>query len=375
MYGSFSSLVLPARSSVADALLRDGSTPLTADWDAGAFEIRAQTFESDVATGTAPLTIASTTLVTNLNADLLDGQHASAFLAGTDLDALELKASVRAATTANITLSGLQTVDGVSLADGDRVLVKDQTTASENGIYVVDDYGAWARADDMAAGSDASACFTHVREGDANAGTKWLCVNEVVSGVVGTGDLVFDDRAILEDGAVGSPSLTFVGDRTTGFYHNSGIILLASSGSAFAAFSSLGLTWGTGSVGQAHIAEGADESYVAAGVIAFSDEFSNGSSGASKVIAWSRGNGQSLTLDANTTLTFSVGGTGTYTGSYLTLKLIQDGTGSRTVTWPSSVKWAGGTAPTLSTAAGAVDIIHLYHDGTDYYGHAILNVS
>jgi hypothetical protein len=58
----------------------DGSVPLTADWDAGAFEIRAETFESDVATGTAPLVIASTTLVSNLNADLLDGIEAAEFV-------------------------------------------------------------------------------------------------------------------------------------------------------------------------------------------------------------------------------------------------------------------------------------------------------
>lgn len=45
------------------------------NWDAGAYEVRAQTFESDVATGTAPLTIASTTVCTNLNADTVDGTH------------------------------------------------------------------------------------------------------------------------------------------------------------------------------------------------------------------------------------------------------------------------------------------------------------
>ena len=50
------------------------------NWDAGAYEVRALTLESDVATGTAPLTIASTTAVTNLNADLLDGNHAAAFM-------------------------------------------------------------------------------------------------------------------------------------------------------------------------------------------------------------------------------------------------------------------------------------------------------
>ncbi len=61
-------------------LLADGSRGLSANWDAGNFEIRTRIFESDVATGTPPLTIASTTVVSNLNADLLDGQHASSFL-------------------------------------------------------------------------------------------------------------------------------------------------------------------------------------------------------------------------------------------------------------------------------------------------------
>ena len=61
-------------------VLVDGSRALTANWDAGGFEIRAETFESDVTTGTAPLTVASTTLVTNLNADLLDGKQEAAFV-------------------------------------------------------------------------------------------------------------------------------------------------------------------------------------------------------------------------------------------------------------------------------------------------------
>lgn len=60
---------------------------------------------------------------------------------------LDVKEPVRAATTTNITLSALQTVDGVALAAGDRVLVKNQTTASANGVYVAGT-GAWARAAD-----------------------------------------------------------------------------------------------------------------------------------------------------------------------------------------------------------------------------------
>ncbi len=69
-----------AENTAAGYLKADGTIPLTADWDAGAFEIRAETFESDVTTGTAPLTVASTTLNTNLNADLLDGQTGSYYL-------------------------------------------------------------------------------------------------------------------------------------------------------------------------------------------------------------------------------------------------------------------------------------------------------
>lgn len=61
-------------------LLSNGTQSLTADWDAGSFEIRAQTFESDVATGTAPFVVASTTKVANLHADLLDGQEGSYYL-------------------------------------------------------------------------------------------------------------------------------------------------------------------------------------------------------------------------------------------------------------------------------------------------------
>jgi phage-related tail fiber protein len=62
-------------------------------------------------------------------------------------DALAWKAPVLAATTANITLSGEQTIDGIAIAGGDRVLVKDQSTAADNGIYVASP-GNWERAPD-----------------------------------------------------------------------------------------------------------------------------------------------------------------------------------------------------------------------------------
>lgn len=63
----------------------DGTTPLSANWDAGNYNIRTLTLQSHVATGTAPLTIASTTKVTNLNADLLDDQSGAYYLAAGNL--------------------------------------------------------------------------------------------------------------------------------------------------------------------------------------------------------------------------------------------------------------------------------------------------
>ncbi len=62
-----------------DYLTKDGSRPLTSDWDAGSFKVTARTLKSDVSIGTSPLEITSTTVVANLNSDLLDGEHATAF--------------------------------------------------------------------------------------------------------------------------------------------------------------------------------------------------------------------------------------------------------------------------------------------------------
>ena len=62
-------------------------------------------------------------------------------------------------------------------------------------------------------------------------------------------------------------------------------------------------------------------------------------------------------------------------GATYILRIIQDGTGSRTITWNAVFKWSGGTAPTLSTGAGAIDIITFISDGTNMYGVEQLNFS
>lgn len=104
---------------------------------------------------------------------------------------LDIHDSVRGATTTSITLSGEQTVDTtVALVSGDRCLVKDQGTPSQNGIYIVST-GAWTRATDMASGSSAAGDFMFVEEGTLYADTGWVCTNNSGSDIVGTNSLVF----------------------------------------------------------------------------------------------------------------------------------------------------------------------------------------
>jgi len=89
-------------------------------------------------------------------------------------------------------------------------------------------------------------------------------------------------------------------------------------------------------------------------------------------IDWKLGNKFQFTFGSqNDTFTF----TAPSNPCNILLKLIQDGTGSRTATWPATVKWVGGTAPTLTTEAAAIDIITFYWDGTNYFGAASLDFS
>lgn len=96
------------------------------------------------------------------------------------ISGLQWKQAVRAATTANGTLATAfangQTIDGVTLATGDRILLKDQSTGSENGIYVVQASGAPARASDADGSGELVANATVlVSEGTTQADTAWTC--------------------------------------------------------------------------------------------------------------------------------------------------------------------------------------------------------
>lgn len=104
---------------------------------------------------------------------------------------------------------------------------------------------------------------------------------------------------------------------------------------------------------------------LAADALVLNAEFTIASSTADSSIDWGAdGPRQAITLDNSPVLTFAApAGVPS-----LFLRVIQDATGSWTVTWPGTVQWPAGTPPTLSTAPNAVDLLAFYFDGTNYLG-------
>lgn len=127
-----------------------------------------------------------------------------------ELSKLDIKQSVRAATTSNINLVGLQVVDGVSLNAGDRVLVKNQAAAKDNGPYVVA-VGAWARAKDADNNAKVTPNLTvAVEVGATQADTIWQLVTDGPI-VVGATALMFKD---ISDGFARLLSPSLLGNPT-----------------------------------------------------------------------------------------------------------------------------------------------------------------
>jgi hypothetical protein len=106
------------------------------------------------------------------------------------------KSLVVVATTANITLSGEQTIDGI-LTSASRVLVKDQSTASQNGIYV-SGAGSWTRATDMDAWAEVPGALVIVSRGTTQGDTAWLGTADA-GGTLGSTSVTFS-RVGVSDG-------------------------------------------------------------------------------------------------------------------------------------------------------------------------------
>lgn len=111
-----------------------------------------------------------------------------------------------AATTANITLSGPQTIDGRAVIAGDRVLVKNQTTTSQNGIYQVN-AGAWTRTTDADVRDELVSAFVFIPHGSTqNRNTAWVCTIE--SGAIGTATMVWNESLVIPQAMIPFPKKT-----------------------------------------------------------------------------------------------------------------------------------------------------------------------
>lgn len=166
--GTYTKLAVNAKglvTSASQASLSDLSAP-TADLSANNFKL------TNVAEPTAATDVATKNYVDAV------------------AQGLNFKQSVTASTTANITLSGTQTIDGVSVVAGDRVLVKNQTTQSQNGIYIVS-ASSWFRADDANTWNELVSAFTFSEGGSTQADTSWVCT-------------------VDKGGTLGSTAVTFV---------------------------------------------------------------------------------------------------------------------------------------------------------------------
>lgn len=153
--GAFTKITINAKglaTAGSQASLTDLSAP-TADFSFGSFKI------TSLADPTSAQDAATKAYVDNV------------------AQGLDAKPSVKAATTANITLSGTQTIDGIALVATDRVLVKNQSSASANGIYVVA-AGAWSRATDMDAWAEVPNAYVFVEQGSTQADTGWVCTSD-----------------------------------------------------------------------------------------------------------------------------------------------------------------------------------------------------
>lgn len=140
----------------------------------------ANALSSDISNVVSGYQAADSALESSLTQDFQDADNTVLSTLRSEIAAasqgLDIKNSVRAATVENIDITNLPATgfDGITLLDGDRILVKNQSTASENGIYTWSPTGVLTRADDAGEGQLSAGSFTFVEEGTVNADSGWV---------------------------------------------------------------------------------------------------------------------------------------------------------------------------------------------------------
>jgi hypothetical protein len=275
--------------------------------------------------------------ITNLAAPTADADAATKAYVDASRSGLDVKDSVRVATTAAGTLATSfangSTVDGVTLATGNRILIKNQASASENGIYTVNATGAPTRATDADTSAEVtSGMFTFVTEGTANDNSGWvLTTNDPIT--LGTTELVFAQFSGAGQISAGN-GLTKTGntidvvgtaDRITA---NSDSIDIASTYVGQTSITTLGTiatgTWNATTIGVA-----------------------KGGTGATTLTGYVKGNGTSAFTAAATVPTSDITGT---------LSVANGGTGATTLNSGGYLKGAGTSAITSQTGIPGADV-------------------
>lgn len=183
-------------SNGANFLKKDGSVALTADQPCGGFKL------------------------VNIGSPVSSTDGATKGYVDAAINGLDWKASVRAATTVNGTLATAyangQVIDGVTLATGNRILLKNQTSGSENGIYTVNVNGAPTRATDSDANAEVTAGLSvFISEGSTNGNTQWTLTTDdpitldttaLVFSQIGAGTTYTGSNGVQVNGSVISPS-------------------------------------------------------------------------------------------------------------------------------------------------------------------------
>ncbi len=189
---------------------------------------------------------------------------------------LDVKASCRVSTTANITLSGTQTIDGVAVIAGDRVLVKNQTTGANNGIYDVA-AGSWTRSSDSDTSTEFnSGSFTFVEEGTTNGGRGYVLTtaNPITLGSTSLTFTMFSSSGTITAGTALSFSGTTLNvgtDGTSITTDGSGNLTIKSTWVGQSSITTLGTvtsgTWSATAIGLSKGGTGGDLSAASDGAI------------------------------------------------------------------------------------------------------------
>ncbi len=305
------------------SLQKDGKNKATADIDMGGFKL--------------------TTLGTPTNST--DAANKS-YVDGVAIALVNF--TVRLATTVAITkatdIENGDTLDGVVIATNDRILLKNQAAPAENGIWVAAASGAPTRATDMDTWTETLGAIVNVTAGTAGANTSWRSTSN-------------------SGGTINSTSLTFVTfgtSLTTPISLANGGTANVTAAASFAALKQDATTAATGVVERATTAEvlaGTATTFPACADIAASGDEVALSDGATVTVDFSTGINFKLdTIGGNRTLAAS-----NYSGligrsGYI--RIVQDGTGTRTLTTSAS-PWvnASSTDIVLSTATGSVDMV------------------